>query len=311
MRFWKSFWKVFVVALTFAFFALSVTPVVAMADAGPKRSVRITVQGIDDRQCIATLLSERESTGPWSVCDGSVEDYENYSVGVPDYETYLKFVAYDEQDEYYFLGNCFSVTDGEEFAWGYYPPKQFKLLLYFPQNNAFVVSQPAEEYAFHSYYKVTLLEGELPQGVSAVPCVIQMSSKLSTSYGYGKEAIGLTARILITVAVELAVSLLFGFRKKQWLLLVGVNVGTQLFLNLMLNVFGVRWGGIASIPYVLCYLLLELAVVAIETLLYRLFMDRLAERKRTLRHYIGYSFAANGASFGVGLLLSVLIPSIF
>jgi hypothetical protein len=40
---------------------------------------------------------------------------------------------------------------------GYYPPEDFKILLYFPADDRFAVSEEAcERYAFDSYYQVNL-----------------------------------------------------------------------------------------------------------------------------------------------------------
>ena len=48
-------------------------PITANADMGPKPSVRIRFENMGDALCYGTLLSERESTGPASVWDGTEE----------------------------------------------------------------------------------------------------------------------------------------------------------------------------------------------------------------------------------------------
>ena len=53
-------------------------PITANADMGPKASVRIWFENMGDEVCYGTLLSERESTGPASVWDGTEENARTY-----------------------------------------------------------------------------------------------------------------------------------------------------------------------------------------------------------------------------------------
>ena len=280
---------------------MSLAPVRAAADTGPKPSVRIVVGGLGNQECIATLLGEREYNGPWG--KWGADEYYDESVPneFPDRETMLLFKEYAENDGFYFYGRGWSMTDGDELAWTYYPPSRFKLLLYFPDSEEFLVSDACDTYAFHSYYQTnvqSLKDGKLT---------------LSTAYGYGREALSLAARVAITVAVELGIALLYKFRKKQFLLLAGANVATQIFLNIILNVLGVHPGGMGDLLFVPAYLLLEIAVFAIESFVYSRFMNRLAPsgEEKPKKTYVQYALAANAASFVLGIFLANLIPSIF
>lgn len=278
-----------------------IAPIRASADTGPKPSVRITVNGLGDQECIATLLGSTEMNGPWGEWVGD----EWYDTSVPnefpDTETMRLFKDYAEADGFYFYGRGWVLTDGEEMAWTYYPPSRFKLLLYFPETETFLVSKVYETYAFHSYYQVDVSKAEGSR------------LSLSTAYGYGKEALGLAARVGITVAVELLIAVLYKFRKKQFLLLAGANVGTQIFLNLMLNVLGVHPGGMGDLLFIPAYLLLEIAVFAIESFIYCRFMNKLLPtgEVRGGKYYVKYALIANVVSFVFGLLVAHFIPSIF
>jgi len=288
----------FVVAL---FCGFSLTPVQASADTGPKPSVRITVNGLGNQACIATLLGEREHNGPWGKW-GEDEWYdESVPNDFPDAETMRRFSEYAQNDGFYFYGRGWELTDGDELAWTYYPPSRFKLLLYFPETETFLVSDAYETYAFHSYYQTdarSLQNGKL---------------NLSTANGYGREALGLAARVAITVAIELGIAFLYKFRKKQFWLLAGTNVATQVFLNLMLNVLGVHPGGMGYLLFIPADLLLEAAVFAIEAIVYSRFMNRLlpSGEEKPKKTYVGYALAANAVSLVVGIFLAHLIPSIF
>ena len=115
----------------------------AWADSGPKPSVVIDFQGLEDETYFVTLLSQAESTGPWSKRD----DYDG-----PD-DMWLKFNNYQDEDGFYFLGEYKDCSDSDEFKWVYYPPSTFKILIYFPEYERFVVSADIyERYAFDSYY---------------------------------------------------------------------------------------------------------------------------------------------------------------
>ena len=91
-------------ALTWVLLALLLTallPVTAYADMGPKPSVQVTFENMDDRLCYGTLLSERESTGPAYVWDGNEEHISLW--GDQDRNVWQAFVDYQDPDGFYFL----------------------------------------------------------------------------------------------------------------------------------------------------------------------------------------------------------------
>lgn len=224
------------------------------ADMGPKRSVRVYFENMGEELCYGTLLSERESTGPASAWDG-VEEHaqhsgmEGYEYLVLDEELWQAFVDYKDADGYYFLQEGWNVSETKEMAWTYYPPDSFKLLLYYPETGTFAVSGVYERYAFDSYYTVDMAEVE--DGLLTA----------RRSYDYSGEILSLIVRIIATIAVEVLVALAFGFReKKQLLLVLWVNVVTQVILNVVLNVIAYKSGAWA---FVFFYVIFELVVVVL------------------------------------------------
>lgn len=296
--------------LTLLFFA----PVGANADMGPKASVRILFENMGDELCYGTLLSEWESTGPSSVWDGTEEyaqhnENENYSWAAFDYETWKAFVEYEDPDGYYFLQEGWAVSETKEIAWTYYPPNRFKILLYYPETGTFVSSGIYEKYAFDTYYTVDM------DGVAIGS--VEYNEELSTderieayrSYNYRIEVISLIARIVATIVVEMMLALLFGFRKKkQLLLLAGVNTATQIILNVLLNIINFNSGEWA---FVFFYVLLELLVFGLEAVVYCVWMNRMDEKIRPMWFYVLYAFTANAVSFVVGIFVANLLPGIF
>ena len=266
-----------------AFFSVS-----AAADVGPKPSIVVDFVGLKGELYYATLLSEKPSTGPHSMIG---ENGGRYSKDDADYDIFRKFVEYADADGFYFLQFFQNCSETHRFSWTYYPPQIFKVLLYFPESDSFVVSEKSyEPYAFNSYFTAKISGSTVTAEV-----------KMTTSYLYGKEIIELLFRIVLTIAIEFLVGREFGLGKKKYLwLIVITNIGTQLFLNITLNL--IRFSGGRTV-YRLVYFVLEVAIVVIEAIIYRRRFGGEIEKKKLTN----YAIAANIASFAAGWILSVLI----
>lgn len=242
------------------------------------------------------MLSKYDSTGPASAWDGSPE-YAHYQPGDEDYEIWLKFVEYQDSDGYYFLQEWWDCSDNNQLNWTYYPPSPFKILLYFPETDTFYVSPIYERYAFDSYFAVDLSSFD-SDGLMA-----------HQSYDYTWEIVSLVARILLTIALELALALVFGYREKKVLgFLAVVNIITQVILNVALNVINYNSG---SMMFTFSYVLFEILVFAIEAVAYAILLKKFSTQKQKKGKTVGYAFVANAASFAIGLWLAHIIPGIF
>ena len=110
---------------------------------------------------------------------------------------------------------------------------------------------------------------------------------------------------MLTLAVELLIALPFGYLKRRHLrVLLVTNLATQLALNLALNLTCYFSGSLAMW---LLYPLLELAVFAVEAVVFRLTLKK-PEGKG---HPVLYAFVANAASYAFGLWLGNLVPELF
>ena len=270
-------------------------PVTAKADIGPKPSVRIQFTGIEGETYYGTLLSERRSTGPSSAWDG----YEDYPDWKPENEKVIweKFLGYEDVDGYYFLQEWWDCSESNQLNWTYYPPNPFKILLYFPETDTFYVSDVYEQYAFDSYFTVDLSD-YYTTPISA-----------EKSYDFTWELISLAARIVLTIVLELAIALLFGYREKKTLgFLAIVNVITQVVLNVALNIINYRSG---SMGFTFAFICMEILVFAIEAITYKAVLHRYSEKEKVNRRGVTYALVANTASFAIGLWLAHLIPGIF
>lgn len=287
--------------LASVFALLLVLPVTARADMGPKPSIVIDFRGLEGEAYYATLLSRANSTGPHSALErGGTARYHEGDEG---YDAFLSFAGYKDTDGLYFLQYFQDCTQTQRFSWTYYPPSEFKILLYFPESDRFIVSHEIyERYAFDSYFtaEVTLPDstGQSAGGIAAV-----------RSYDFTAELLSLLARIVLTIAVELGVALLFGFRERaqlQFILLV--NVMTQLALNVALNIINYVSGPLAFFFF---YAVLEIFVLAAEGILYAHMLPERSAQSISGRKLWTYALTANALSFAVGWKLAQLIPGIF
>ena len=302
-------------ALLCAVLVMMVFPITASADTGPKPSVRITFENLGTEECWGTLLSSKPSTGPSSAWNGNEEDAQHnenpngyYSYQKFGYDIWKAFVDYDEKDDYYFLQEAWQINETKELAWTYYPPNEFKILLYFPETGEYAVSGVYERYAFDSYFTVNM---------DGVKLSVDYNEELSSddrlnaykSYNYGVEIGSLVARILITIIIEMGIALLFGYReKKQLLLLVGVNSGTQIILNVLLNIINYNSG---EMVFVVFYVLFELVVFAIEAILFYHLLNKISIKQKPKWLAVVYALVANAVSFGAGMMIAECLSGIF
>ena len=284
--------------LLFCLLALSLwIPFPTYADMGPKPSVRVNFQNLGDEPCYATLLASEPSYMPWHAWEeGEDTDYFGSDPAV-----WQAFVEYEDADGYYFLQYAKQVNEQKTFAWTYYPPKNFKLLLYFPETDTFLVSGCYQKYAFDSVYTVDLSARD--DGL----LVLERGEKVKS-----QDLLFFGIRVVLTIAIEMVVAVIFGFRRRgQIVFLVILNILTQVFLNLILLAVGTDGGSFVVIKQMLVYFLLEIVVFLVEAVADAIFLRRLSEPKRTRSYCVLYAFAANAASFMAGEILVFLLPAIF
>lgn len=254
------------------------------ADMGPHESVEITVEMPEGfRPFYATLLSKYPSTGPYSKG--------NWKSEYPENKTYQTFDAYEDPDGYYFISYVEYCADGS-FAWGYMPPDDFKLLLYFPDTGELVCSEATTTFAFYSVYRATLRDGRL---------------ELKAVYNYGRQLLSFLARLAVTLLLELGLAYFLGYQLKSVLI---INLFTQVGLNLILAFLINKTGGSGFLFY-LQYIIAEIFVFVIEGVFYYTRQPQFSEKRADQGHPYRFAFFANALSFGVGLLLSYLWPLVF
>ncbi len=292
----------------------------AFADMGPKPAVTIKFRNMGEEKMCVTLLSKYKDSGPaqiydptdeyrndknvnWITSDGRSHYYsesDGSSYGDTDFSadvqaSWQAFWDYSQQDGYYFLQHWWEFADGQptSFTWSYYAPKNFKLLIYYPETETFACSDVCVDYAYHSYYTVDLsrTDGML---------------KLADNYDYFGEILGLAVRIAATVLVELVVALIFRLNSyRQIKTVIFANIATQTLLNVGLNILAYFN---TSFIWLFVFIPMELAVFAAEATAYGIVWrkDRVPVWKSVV-----YALTANVVSAVLGIGLAWLCPLLF
>lgn len=271
----------------------------AFADFGPKPSVVVEFENAGDQEYYVTLVAKEDKLGsPYSRV--TAEDQPE----TDDIAIWNRLVAYEDPDGMVFAGNVQKLTGDGAYVWGYYPPSEFRVLIYFPDTDSFVESSEIlEQYAFDSYYQMDF--NDLPENWNDAVAAIPVTRKYNLLW----QITAFLLRLAVTVAVECLLAVLFGFKgKRQMLLVLAVNCATQLAMNLLILDESVG----LFVFYVLQYALIEVGVILAEGLVYCLALPKLAtpEQNRNI-HPIAFAFFGNVASFLLGFLLSNWFPMLF
>ncbi len=271
----------------------------AFADFGPKPSVVVEFENAGDQEYYVTLVAKEDKLGgPYSRITAE-DQTENVDIAV-----WNRLVAFEDPDGMVFAGNVQKLTGDGAYVWGYYPPSEFRVLIYFPDTDSFVESSEIlEQYAFDSYYQMDF--NDLPENWNDAVAAIPVTRK----YNLVWEITAFLLRLAVTVVIESLLAVLFGFKgKRQMLLVLAVNCATQLAMNLLILDESVG----LFVFYVLQYALIEVGVILTEGLVYCLALPKLATPEENRNIYpIAYAFFGNVASFSLGFLLSNCFPMIF
>lgn len=269
-------------------FAVSIS--VALADTGPKPAVSVNVKNLGGATCYATLLSEREQYGPY--CTTEIE--KRWDEMRAETAVWEAFAAYKDPDGFFFLQELWDLRCVPKYAWEYHPPRIFKVLLYWPDEGRFAVSEITEAKDFYSLFEVDASEVRFADGSN----IGTIAVKPVDSYSYRIWAF--VSRVLITLAVELLIALAFLFRtKREWLVIIATNILTQIALGIFATISVVRGG--RDMQFFVTLAFLELGVAIIEAVVYILFLRKASGKKRGLWVYVVYALVANAASYFVGL----------
>ncbi len=276
--------KGFILVLFFLFTLL--ISVNVSADMGPKPYVRITLEG-NTNGMYMTLLSDKR-TGPW--CPIEEHDHTEY-IDSSLKDAHLKFASYVDNDGYKYLQYLESVSDNY-FSWNYRAPDNFKILIYDSINDKFITDNVVyERFGMGTSYNLILNDSSFTVNREINPWL---------------DVLGFFIRLGICLLIELAIATMYGLKgKKEFRIILIVNIATQLILNLTLTLMTIFIGYKTAIIYP-TYLLLELGIAIIEAILYLKLIKKTDENGvqiRTNKNLISYAIFANAASFVLGFII--------
>ena len=267
---------------------LPVVAVTASADCGPKPSTLISVRAGGGEYCVVTLLAREENNGPHWTVGPDEEPSSQIARDEMLAQAWYAFRDYDDPDGYHFWGEIYE----GHVTWGYFPPENFKIAVYYPEYGILWVSEDSyERYAFDSDFRLNLPAVGAGAQSGEVDMVLKKTSNL------GSELAGFLIRVLLTLAIELAVARIFGLTEPgQKRLILRVNLLTQVGLNLLLWLWYYFDGPLAAM---LRLALAEILVLIAESIAYLRWLRTDRSRWRT----VGYTILANLTSVVVGFLL--------
>ena len=230
--------------------------------------------------CYGTLLSRYSESGPYS-------SKKEMSYDAPK-EVIEAFKNYEDPGHYFYL-NYFQDVSGGLLLWHSYPPEEFKVLLYYPETDTFVSSNVLKRYALTSTYQASIRNGTI---------------HLTRNYDYLRLVLITTIRILIGIVLTCAIAFFIGNpRKRDYKYIIIPTVFFQILIHTLISIYSFKNGfshveyiGIMWLPYLLIFLL--------QGYLY-------SNHARTIRIPYICSFISHLVTYGCGLLLVDVIPSLF
>lgn len=155
----------------------------AFADMGPKPSLEVRFAGINGENCWAALLFPENDIGPGN---------EPWFAGSKSTAEQITMNDYKDADGYImsmYQGSPEKIDKNSVLRHSYYPPENFKVLLYFPDSGEFFVTPVCERYAFNSYFTIDV-------STRKNGTVTAISSNFPA-----KEIVFLIIRILLTIGI--------------------------------------------------------------------------------------------------------------
>lgn len=273
----KLFLSSLLCTFIFLFFSNSIK---VSADMGPKPASYITIKGIEGDY--VACFASKDTTGPNFDYDSWLE----YDTGIE----YNSIMKYSDEDGFKWITTYFKCSGTQEISFTYYCPSEYKIVIY--QNDEFLIATDIlEMYAFTTYYEVDFLEG-----IS----VSQENIKVINTYNYFNEILNLVIRVVLTLVIEIGLLFLFKlYTKRNLSIVIIVNLATQIFLNVVVNI-ELFYSGFLSALILL--FVLEIFILIIENVLYQaLFKEK--------KHWVIliYSILANVLSFVCGLIIFYFI----
>lgn len=261
------------------------------ADFGPKSSLEIHIQGInktyDFELLYEDVLPEQDIRNDHYA---TFEEHYGYSIHplLVNFEEdgFISSALYRGRPTYY------TSIDTHVFRYTYVPPRTFKLILIFEDGN-YVTSPILTTKLFYSdvTWDLTGVNTETTQS---------NVGRIREEIPFGRFSLDLMTRILITIGIEMAILLIFKYRKKTSMLLVLLtNLVTQTTLTGFM--FAMRYYFSPFFGEIFALIIGEALIFILEGFIYMTFLKEQSKKKALL-----YTLVANFASLIAGLILMII-----
>ena len=274
---------------------INTSPIIAFADVGPKPSLEIIVKGMDNGDYWLDLLVTDKSEYSW--LELSHEERERVK----------KLAEYVDEEGFHsaLLGGTrvplFGELKGEKNSDNTYShnfsyigtPGIFKIAI-LTEDNTLIISDLIHRKHFNSIVEFDLRD-EVLQGDIVVSAgqAKEISPILRMSFGF-------ISRLLLTLAIEIGIALLFGFTiKNSGKILLKTNIFTQVLLNIAILWMNLSYGLLIAL---LVFLLMEIFIIIFETIIYAKYLT-----EKPIGRRIAYGILANIASLVVGFGITLIM----
>lgn len=309
--------RVVTIFLLYAFIFLLIPSIGAEANSGPPSNLRLTIENVDfdyyfevlvyqDTPLSNEQIEQTESSryynkeeNPWESDYRLVYDMPEMLKSFQDRDGYVSYsLFYSEWDVFYHIGGNQIETPNQFVIW-IDPPRQFKLIL-IGENNQIIISEVIQMGEYD--YRVTWdLEG------ASLNNTIQYN--IGTITGLTKHPflristyIDFFFRMFVTLAIELGILYLFGFRKNQsYLIAFVVNVISQSVLTVG-TLFSFYLSRNNMFAVILYYIAGEVFIFSSEMIIYGVLL-----KEKPVYIRVIYGFVANLVSMIIGLIATLLI----
>lgn len=212
-----------------------------------------------------------------------------------------KFESYEDTDGLVALNTVQDCSETQCYHLDVFPSYRFKVLIYFPSTDHFVVSDRV--YSYNTARNSSVVDAA-SLGLSAESSG-PMDFGMQIAHPIGTILADFFVRLTLTLAVEMGVAWLFHLRGgRVFRFILIVNAITQALLMAALMIVNYRSSLLAAMLF---YVVLESAVFLLEGILYAIFLKRYSEAPIPAWKPWVYAWAANAASYIAGELLFLFI----
>ena len=268
--------KIIFSLILFTIFFSLISPVkVVNADMGPKPASYITIKGVEGDY--VACFAAQNAFGPNINYEMWLE-YQDESWA----QEYNPIMEYQDEEGFKWIERYYTCHDESKISFTYYCPDIYKIVIY-QNDELYMATEALEMYAYATYYEIDFSTGTIntPKDI-----------KVTNTYDYLGETLGLLFRIVATLAIEIGVFYLFRlYTKRNLNVVLIINLITQIFLNVAVNVINYTSGILSAI---LLLFLLEFIILIVEFIAYQILLK---DKNRFL--IILYPIIANLLSFGL------------